>query len=381
MKHFAIALLITISGFSQVNAAWVEIGENLKVRVFFDAATGDSLILTSKLKSALEGHFYCGSAHPLGRPAVLKQLENIAQAGNFQLDAIGPVEENGPGRDGWKVSDFMNYDVIIGNSVTQISGNGCLTKDQQDGIQAYVEAGGKFLSIHATNDARPGSDWVWFDKDVITAGYDGHGKIGDATVYKDEDNLDHWVTRGIPASATWGDEYFNFVSDVKELENTTVLMHVDDNSFNCSCPKFSSGNHASLWYRQVGLGTVMFALNGHDDKVFNSAQEDWTTVLTRSLYFLTGWDSTVVKATVGLNVPLMHSEFNINNKIAGKISISNFKTQGFAAVILNAAGANVWQGKFKGTGNHVVPFDFKDGVYFVNLKVGDVTISRKVLVM
>ncbi|MCC6722950.1 MAG: ThuA domain-containing protein [Saprospiraceae bacterium] len=127
------------------------------------------------------------------------------EAGVYALQAMGMNEgfQVDATEDSTKITEenLRQYAAVI---FLNTSGD-VLNNWQQADFQRYIEAGGGFVGIHGA--AATEYDWKWYGK-LVGAFFDEHPAIQEANVKVV--NTDHPATKGLPATWTRTDEWYNF---------------------------------------------------------------------------------------------------------------------------------------------------------------------------
>jgi len=138
-----------------------------------------------------------------------------------------------------------------------------LNSAQQAAFEAWIEAGGGYVGIHAAADCE--YDWPWYGAQVLGNGawFRSHPAIQAATLIR-ESAIDV-STAHLPASFSFTDEWYNFRANPRA--GAEVLLRIDESSY-------SPGNgamgedHPISWKRSVGGGRAWYTALGHRNETF-----------------------------------------------------------------------------------------------------------------
>jgi type 1 glutamine amidotransferase len=163
--------------------------------------------------------------------------------------------------------NLKRYKALIFLSPT---GNGFFNDDEKAALQKYIHNGGGYVGIHAATDCL--YDWEWYGK-LVGAYFTKHPKIQPATLLVADKN--NSTTKGLPASWTHTDEWYNFKSISPDIK---VLVTVDEKSYTGG----ENGDaHPISWYQNFEGGRVFYTALGH-------TKEDYTTDALFKAHVLAG---------------------------------------------------------------------------------------------
>ncbi len=156
----------------------------------------------------------------------------------------------------------------------------------QAAVQAFAEAGGGWLGIHAAGLVGPafvgadGQGWPWYDDLFGGIAYLPHPAYqrGVAVV----EDSDHPITRGLPARFEMGDEWYEF--DRSPRGAVRVLISADEGSYR---PNRPMGDHPIAWVNERYRRAAYVGL-GHDPSALDNAA--YARLLSNALRWVTEVD-------------------------------------------------------------------------------------------
>ncbi|MEQ8146561.1 ThuA domain-containing protein [Streptomyces sp. OP7] len=134
-----------------------------------------------------------------------------------------------------------------------------LTPAGRERLEAYVEAGGGFVGVHAA--ACTEYDWPYYGE-LLGARFDRHPPLqpGRAVV---EDH-DHPATRHLPAVWELTDEWYDFRTNPRPA--VRVLLSADESSYDGGT---MGADHPLAWCREQGAGRVFYTSLGHTCEIYD----------------------------------------------------------------------------------------------------------------
>jgi type 1 glutamine amidotransferase len=158
---------------------------------------------------------------------------------------------------------------------------------QAAALRRYLEKGGRWFAIHASNYFR--DDQPLLLPDILGSRFATHPPYGHFTVAvaKPDDPL----LKGIPATFEVDDELY-VLDKAPDLE---VLLHAKWGGTGVLNRTIPEGMHPMMYKRRVGQGAVLYLTLGHSSRSFAPPQADGTPA-TFSRHG--SWDSTVVQEII-----------------------------------------------------------------------------------
>ena len=135
-----------------------------------------------------------------------------------------------------------------------------LPADRQAALQAYIEAGGGFVGIHAAADAE--YDWPWYGGLVGTY-FDQHPEIQTARIHI-EDAFDP-STVELPDPWTRTDEWYSFRANPRAA-GVHVLLTLDEASYHGGT---MGADHPIAWYHDYDGGRAWYTAGGHTSESYS----------------------------------------------------------------------------------------------------------------
>lgn len=178
--------------------------------------------------------------------------------------------------------DLAKFDLIVWNNV---SGD-VLTADQRVAFQTYMEAGGRFLGIHATG-GDPAYQWAWHPEELIRAQFTAHPMVPqfqDGLLHVEDKS--HPSVTHLPDIWAQNDEWYSFAESPRDRVN--VLLSLDEESYSPSSYGFEDdlkmGDHPMVWHHRLGEGWVFYSALGHQPSSYQD--EDYRKLLLEASNWL-----------------------------------------------------------------------------------------------
>jgi cytochrome c len=201
----------------------------------------------------------------LPRPSVLV-FTKIAGFRHASIpDGVQAIERIGTER-GWSVFHTHNgavfqpellerFDVVVWLNTT----GDVLSEDQQDAFEAFVEAGGGYVGVHAAADTE--TDWPWYGE-LVGARFKAHPLIPNVrSAEVVVERHDHPATAMLPERWRRSDEWYGFRTNPRENPEITVLASLDETTYRAG--RSAMGDHPIVWHRDVALGRSFYTALGH----------------------------------------------------------------------------------------------------------------------
>ncbi len=208
-----------------------------------------------------------GFRHEEAIPAGIARLQALADENGWSVY----VTENGAVHN---EEQLARFDAVVWHNV---SGD-VLDAAQRDALVAYIEGGGGFVGLHGSG-GDPSYEWTWYVEELIGAQFIGHimgPQFQEAKVVVEDSS--HAATQGLPASFQHVEEWYSFDRSVREREEFTVLLSVDESSYSPRMKMLwmdddlSMGDHPVVWSRCIGEGRVLFSALGHQAAAYEKAE-------------------------------------------------------------------------------------------------------------
>ncbi len=284
------------------------------------------------------------SADPDHDPMIIKSkafLEKIAADNNFEIvvtrDASLINEEN-----------LSQYKVFVQLHLAPFD----MTMDQQIALQHFISRGNGWVGVHAaglTGTQFKGTSvpyWMWFEHLMGDIIYSPHPAKQTGTILVED--LNHPVTKDLPASFRFYDEWYEFNKSPRA--GVHVLATADESSYKQEIPM---GDHPMIWINEkyeravyIGIGhdtlactdpnftmlmrnAILWAATPEKDKeirtIDNSLKQDVTILANQVAYDLNGPKTAMVKS----NKPFPSSlSFDIVDAVTLKEEYSGSLKQG-----------------------------------------------------
>jgi len=173
----------------------------------------------------------------------------------------------------FNASDLAHFDAVV---FLNASGD-VLSAAQESDFQAWLQAGGGWLGIHAAGDDSHLA-WQWYRDNLVGADFTAHimdPQFQRATVLLE--NQDHPVLSGLPAIWEHIEEWYSWEASPR-FEGFTILATLDEDSY-VPVMKFMGeerdlrmGDHPVVWSNCIGSGRSVYMAMGHRAEAFEQPQ-------------------------------------------------------------------------------------------------------------
>ncbi|GAB5450585.1 MAG: hypothetical protein Hals2KO_09130 [Halioglobus sp.] len=183
--------------------------------------------------------------------------------------------------------DLQRFDAVV---FLNASGD-MLNEAQEQVFQAWMEAGGGWLGIHAAGDSSH-ADWGWYRDNLVGADFTAH-IMGPQFQFADVilEDLQHPVLSGLPQTFEHEEEWYSWEKSPR-VEGFHILATIDEESYSPIARMFGGekdlrmGDHPVVWTNCVGKGRSLYATMGHRADAFEQPQV--RQIILNGLLWLTG---------------------------------------------------------------------------------------------
>jgi type 1 glutamine amidotransferase len=172
-------------------------------------------------------------------PAGIEAVRALGAAHQFEVETTEDAAA-------FTAEGLAEYDVVMFLSTT----GDVLDESQQDAMEAFIQAGGGFVGVHAATDTE--YDWPWYGK-LVGAYFMTHPQVQEATlevVLPSDPAVAH-----LPFRWTRTDEWYDF----KALNpDVTVLLKIDPSSYEGSQME---SDHPMAWRHSYDGGRAFYTAN------------------------------------------------------------------------------------------------------------------------
>lgn len=203
-------------------------------------------------------------------------LKKIGADNGFQVDiASDPAI--------FTAANLAKYQVLVLNNISEM-GTSVKNTAQRNALQAWIEGGGGLVGFHGSGVVR--DTWAWYIQLLGTDWY-YDAAMQEARVFVPDKAKSHPISAGSAGEARLSDEWNNFKVNVDTLAGFSVVLAVDETSYDPTLKKNPSEGggvpgfpmadpqkgrvHPISWTRMAGQGRVFYSCIGHDIKVFSNA--------------------------------------------------------------------------------------------------------------
>ena len=158
------------------------------------------------------------------------------------------------------------YKVLVLNNCTEMTA--LLDKDQRQAVQAWYEAGGGIVALHATLVRQ--TKWKWFHQ-LAGCDFNSDSEYLEALVEVDPEAQDHPTVRGFGKKFLYRADWTNHDRSVTGLPGFKVLLRVNESTyqpvreaFQKQGGKAMGADHPIAWLHTQGGGRFFYTELGHD---------------------------------------------------------------------------------------------------------------------
>jgi len=196
-----------------------------------------------------------GFRHKAQIPAGHKLIAELGKAHGFEVQS---TEEAGVFTD----EGLKGVDVVVFLNTT----GDVLDDTQQKAFERFIRGGGGFVGVHAAADTE--YDWPFYGE-LVGAYFAGHPKVQTASL--DRTAADHPSTAHLPKRFEHEDEWYNFRTDPAANKNITVLLTLDESTYNPG-KKGMGESHPIAWCQNIAGGRSWYTGLGH---TMHTYERDW----------------------------------------------------------------------------------------------------------
>ena len=151
-----------------------------------------------------------------------------------------------------------NTDVVV---FLQTTGTIFTASWQHRALKRFIERGGGSVGIHGASDGDEG--WEWY-RNLLGAYFISHPEVQEAQVLV---HANHAISDPFPRRWTIMDEWYNFDRNPAELENVTVLLCVNEDTYEGG---WMGRFHPISWCRDYDGGRSFYTSLGHREALYTN---------------------------------------------------------------------------------------------------------------
>jgi type 1 glutamine amidotransferase len=208
-------------------------------------------------------------------PQITNFFKTMGSENGFQVDvSANPADFN--------AAKLAGYQVVVLNNISEM-GSSIRDAAQRTAFQQYLENGGGAVGFHGTGVVR--NTWSWF---IQQQGSDWcyDAAMQEGRVVVPDEAKDHPINQGAPTEAKLTDEWNNFFVNVDTVQGITVVLAIDETSYDPTRKKLASEcnsapgfrmadpqgrwGHPVSWVREVGQGRLFYSMIGHHMQSMNT---------------------------------------------------------------------------------------------------------------
>ena len=157
------------------------------------------------------------------------------------------------------VDVLENIDIVI---FFQTTGSLFTAEWQQTALKKFIQRGGGYVAVHGASDGD--QNWEWY-KYLLGAYFESHPKIQAAQMLV---SANHAITDPLPRRWTIMDEWYNFKHDPSSRKNVTVLVSVNEDTYEGG----TMGRiHPISWCQDYDGGRSFYTSVGHRDVLYTDS--------------------------------------------------------------------------------------------------------------
>lgn len=185
-------------------------------------------------------------------PAGLTGLTQLATAHGFGLSHTEDAKQ------------FSDQTLSPFSAIVFLSTTGdVLDAAEQAAFERYVAAGHGYVGIHAAADCE--YDWPFYGE-LVGAYFAGHSLVVPASV--NVEPVSHPSLTGLPSPWPRTDEWYGFRTNPRAQPTVTVLLTVDETSFDPGQGSMG-GDHPVAWSHPYAGGRAFYTALGHTAESFS----------------------------------------------------------------------------------------------------------------
>jgi type 1 glutamine amidotransferase len=182
----------------------------------------------------------------------------------------------------FNADDLSRFAVVIFHNA---SGD-TLSDDQQLVFQAWLQAGGGWIGVHAAGDGSH-TDWPWYVENLLGVNFTAH-IMGPQfqTARVSNERPQHRVMQQLPEAWPHEEEWYSW-DESPRGKGFTILASIDEESYS-PVQKIAGaendlrmGDHPVIWSRCIGEGRSLYTALGHQAQAYDNAQ--YTVLLENAI--------------------------------------------------------------------------------------------------
>lgn len=186
-----------------------------------------------------------GIYHHLSNLNGIALLETIGKARGWQVDV---THDSGSFND----NRLAEYDVVAFiNSTGDI-----LNEPEQAAFEKYIQSGGGYVGTHSAADTEHG--WQWYGE-MVGGYFKSHPDVDQVAMTRLE-NADHPANALMSETGEILEEWYSYTSNVRGKPGFTVLMSVDESSYQGG---EMGDDHPISWTHEYDGGRAFYTGLGH----------------------------------------------------------------------------------------------------------------------
>jgi hypothetical protein len=354
--------------------------------------------VTSRLHRVLVYFYNFGASDHANTPAYAAYFRTLGTTYGFTADTTRSQSV-------FTTANLANYDVIVLFSAYYFGQN--MSAAQKSAVQTWYSSNHGMACFHQCVRNNWGGTYPnWYDS-LMGVQYNTYAGFASGPMYVDSQAVGTdlaWSSSGTQYTATstqnWDDEWYSYLATPKGLPNTKMIWYTKRSAFSGFNFTLTGDYQPMAWAREVQGGRFVLSSSFHRDaprtSTVTSLRQFIDGHFVGSLKYLAGYTgctdptSTNYNPKATVNDPAVCTGGTSGIRIADNAyigaAIANLKVNitdpgAHSLEVFNAKGARAVM--YKGTGAKEYDFQkiLEPGVYYVKVKTGSGSASKKIFLL
>lgn len=254
-----------------------------------------------------------------------------------------------------ELDSLLQFEIIIWSNT---SGNNVLNSTQQTNMEAYIEAGGSFMGIHAATDTYRNRSWPFYNSlvgGIVQSGpnHTSQNFFGTMDVIGS-----HPSTENLPNPWEKEEEYYYWELNGGQLDpdivETLRVRSTGDNSYDAARP--------ISWYKEFPSGArSYYTALGHKRNNYTDPDNDFRKLIQDALCWCVESVITSTNESTGLSrIPTL-----LQNPVQNQIALKNPTGKELVVRLVASNGDLVGQYELMHSLQQLDVSDLPSGIYFI----------------
>ncbi len=219
-------------------------------------------------------------------------LRGLATQRGFTVTTLGQNDSAATINNQFSQANLQNFQAIIFSNNDGVDAQ--IDSVSKLNVENFVKNGGTLIAIHAASAFV--SKWSWYAQSLVQ-GYWVHAtNQPKANLVHDAEGLAagtaaSGIFKNLVAPTAFMDEFYSFLGSPRDTTDVTVLVTVDESTFDKTINAPMGADHPVVWTRKVGKGNVVSFSLGHswsNNNVFTASNGYLQKLLYRIMRFGAG---------------------------------------------------------------------------------------------